>query len=60
MAKIQIWEDENCEMVRIDVDGECKFEGNFWDLPSTSGSGLSDLLDTLKVEHELGDYEYDD
>lgn len=60
MARIQIMEDENCEMVRIDVDGECKFEGNYWDLPSTSGSGLSDLLDTLGVTHELSTYEYDD
>lgn len=60
MARIQIMEDENCEMVRIDVDGECKFEGNYWDLPSTSGSGLSDLLDTLGVPHELSTYEYDD
>lgn len=59
MAKIQIMEDEGCEMVRIDVDGECKFEGNFWDLPSTTGSGLSDLLDMLGVEHELSDYEYE-
>lgn len=60
MAKIQIWEDVNSEMVRIDVDDECKFEGNFWDLPSTSGSGLSDVLDMLGVAHELGEYEYDD
>lgn len=60
MARIQIMEDEGCEMVRIDVDGECKFEGNFWDLPSTTGTGLSDLLDTLGVEHELSEYTYDE
>lgn len=59
MARIQILEDVNSEMVQICVDGECKFEGNFWDLPSTSGSGLSDVLDMLGVEHELGEYEYE-
>lgn len=59
MARLQIWEDENSEMVMIEKDGVCIFEGNYWDLPSTSGSGLSDLLDTLGVEHELGTYEYD-
>lgn len=46
MARIQIMEDEGYAMFRIDVDGECNFEGNFWDLPSTTGTGLSDLLDT--------------
>ena len=60
MARIQIMEDGGCEMVRIDVDGECKFEGNFWDLPSTTGIGLSDLLNTLGVEHELSEYTYDE
>lgn len=58
--KIQIYEDETCEMVRIDVDGKCVFEGNFWDLPSVSGSGLSELLDKLKVEHELFEYTYEE
>ena len=60
MAKIQLMEDEGCEMVRIDVDSECKFEGNFRDLPSTTGTGLSDLLDMLGVEHELSEYAYDE
>ena len=59
MSRIQILEDENCEMVQINVDGKCVFEGNFWDLPSTSGAGLSDLLDTLGVPHELDQYTYD-
>ena len=55
MAKIQIMEDEGCEMVRIDVDSECKFEGNFRDLPSTTGTGLSDLLDVIGVEYTIKD-----
>lgn len=57
MARIQIMEDEGCEMVHIDADGECKSEGNFWDLPATTGKGLLDVLD---VEHELSEYTYDE
>jgi len=59
MATIEILEDVNSEMICIVVDGGVKFEGNFWDIPQ-GGSGLSDILDLMGVEHTLGDYEYDD
>lgn len=60
MARIQIMEDEGCEMIHSDADGECKFEGNFWDLPPTTRTELPDLLATLDVEHEILECTYNE
>lgn len=55
---IRILDDESCEMLRIEKDGQCIFEGNYWDVQQ-SPTGISDLLDSLGVTHTLEDYEYD-
>lgn len=31
MARLIMYRDLETEMVRIDLDGSCLFEGNFWD-----------------------------
>ena len=45
---VVIYEDVDCEMACLCVDGECVFEGNYWDLP-TNPTDLAAMLDKLKV-----------
>lgn len=57
MASIEILEDDFTEMMKIIVDGETVYEGNFWDLDADQGIKL--VAKSLGATYTHGTYEYD-
>jgi len=56
---ITIKYDSTCDMLLIESDGECIFEGNTLDLPS-SPQELVDFFEDLGLDATSEDYQYED
>lgn len=56
MNKIEILEDECCEMRKVLVDGVVVLEGNYWDFTFADGIGF--MPDTVEVIY--GKYKSDE
>jgi len=56
---IKITEDTDSEMTKIERDGECVFEGNYWDL-NTDGGSLECLFGKMGLKVELIEKDYED
>ena len=54
--KVQIFYDESCEMLKIDVNNECVFEGNYWDFHHRD---IALILKACKIKTEFKEYSYD-
>jgi hypothetical protein len=55
--KVHIFRDEDCEMMRIESDGKCLFEGNYWDFDGERD--VADLLRDLGLSVTEEGYEYE-
>lgn len=55
--KINIFTDDNSDMMRIDLEGVNVFEGNYWDFP-TDGD-LAEFLRKLGFSVTEEGYEYE-
>ena len=56
MHKVEVFEDQDYEMIKIVVDGELKFQGNFWDL----GEDVwIDILRQCDVKVTTSEYSYE-
>lgn len=59
MKNIKITEDSTTEMLRIEIDNECIFEGNYWDF-DRSGDGFKKILDKIGCNVELVEKDYNE
>lgn len=57
--KVKITEDSSSEMLKIETDTECLFEGNYWDF-TRSGSSFKEMLEAVGAEVELTEKDYND
>lgn len=58
MTMVTISDDQDCEMLRITVDGSMVFEGNYWDFgPEVMGEILTKA--GIVCEEDTYEYEYE-
>jgi len=57
MVKIKITEDSESEMLKIETETECLFEGNYWDF-NRGGSSFKEFFESMGIEVELEEKEY--
>ena len=58
MSKVKLYTDDDCEMLKVEVNGEHYSEGNYWDFDFQAD--LIKILCKLGVSVEVEDYEYED
>ncbi len=59
MKNIKIIEDSNNEMLKIEINGKCIFEGNYCDF-DRSGSAFKDLFERIEFSVKLIEKNYDE
>lgn len=59
MENIKITEDSNSEMLRIEINNKCIFEGNYWDF-DRSGNGFKKMLEKIGYNVQLIEKDYDE
>jgi hypothetical protein len=55
--KIKITEDRGTEMLRIETETKCLFEGNYWDF-DRCGSAFKELLESVGADVKLEEKDY--
>lgn len=56
---IKITEDKNSEMLRIEFNDKCLFEGNYWDF-DVSGKKFAEIFKKCKLKVEILNRDYDE
>ena len=54
---VEVFVDEDSEMIRIDIAGKTNFEGNFWDIDR---DGWMDIMRKAGLKVDEYSYQYDD
>lgn len=54
---VEVFVDDDSEMIRIDIDGKSNFEGNFWDIDRWV---WLDIMEKAGLKVDEYSYQYDD
>jgi hypothetical protein len=58
-TRVIITEDSDSEMLRIETETHCLFEGNYWDF-NRSGSTFKELLEDVGCDVVINEKDYDE
>lgn len=54
---VEVFVDDDSEMMRVDIDGKSWFEGNFWDIDR---DGWIEIMQKSGLKVDEYSYQYDD
>ena len=57
--KVKITEDSSSEMLKIETETHCLFEGNYWDF-DRCGAAFKEMLESVGCDVEIIEKDYDE